>query len=382
MPRLLLLGPLPPPASGPEIMNEILISHLRVQPGVEFRHINTQVSTSLADKGNRQWRKAVFGLKHIAQYLSALARFKPEVVYLPLTNSISFNGFLRDAIFISLGWLSGAAIVVHLHAGHCRYTRYQGWRRRLVAGVLGRATAAIVLGEALRPVLAGFVQPGRVFVVPNGIDGEPFRHAMRQRAALAGVPGRLHQALFVGWLHPAKGVTDILLSAPRVPEASFNLVGDWSSTEYRQEALNIVERAGIRDRVVFPGVLGGRHKIDAFASADVFVFPTYYDVEGHPVVVVEALAAGLPIICTDHGALSEAVVDGWNGYLVPRQDPAAIAARLNELFRNDELRQLMGQRSRKLFDERFSADRFVESWLEVVRRSHSRAHARSAAAHH
>ncbi|MCC6188955.1 MAG: glycosyltransferase family 4 protein [Anaerolineales bacterium] len=356
-------------------MNEILIGHLRRRQEVEFRHINTQVSTSLADKGSRQWRKAIVGTKHIAQYLGLLVRFRPEVIYLPLTNSVSFIGFLRDAIFISLGRLFSAAIVVHLHAGYCRYTRYQGWRRWLVAGVLGRATAAIVLGEALRPVVAGFVQPGRVFVVPNGIDGGPFRYAAAQRAARAAA-NLPRQALFVGWLHPAKGVTDILLSASRVPQASFNLVGDWSSDEYRQEALAIVGRDGLQDRVVFRGVLSGRSKIDAFASADVFVFPTYYDIEGHPVVVVEALAAGLPVVCTDQGALSESVIDGWNGYLVPRQDPAALAERLNELFRNDELRQLMGQRSRKLFDERFSADRFVDSWLEVVRRSHRLAQAR------
>ena len=83
---------------------------------------------------------------------------------------------------------------------------------------------------------------------------------------------------------------------------------------------------------------------------------------------MDALAAGLPIVCTDHGALNESVRDGWNGFFVPKCDPGAIAQRLNQLLNDDELRQTMGERSQQLFEERFTLPKFVENWSRAIQR--------------
>src|SRR5690606_34314552 len=127
-----------------------------------------------------------------------------------------------------------------------------------------------------------------------------------------------------------------------------------------------VKAAGLDGRVKFAGVVSGPAKFDLFASSDLFVFPTYFPYEGHSVSSVEALAAGLPLVCTDHGALNESVRDGWNGYFVPRSDAAAVARRLNGLLADDALRAAMSQRSRELYEARYTLEHFVDNWCRAV----------------
>ena len=98
----------------------------------------------------------------------------------------------------------------------------------------------------------------------------------------------------------------------------------------------------------------GKAKNVFLGQADIFVFPTYYPPEGHPWVVVEAMAFGLPVITTDHGAISESVYDGINGFIVEKQNPRMIANRLLTLLNNREMRRDLGSASRKLYLERFT----------------------------
>ena len=72
--------------------------------------------------------------------------------------------------------------------------------------------------------------------------------------------------------------------------------------------------------VINHGPVKGDKKFSILNEADIFVFPTYYRNEGHPWVTVEAMAAGLPVISTDHAAISESVHDGKNGYLVEKKN--------------------------------------------------------------
>jgi glycosyltransferase involved in cell wall biosynthesis len=164
-----------------------------------------------------------------------------------------------------------------------------------------------------------------------------------------------------------KGFRDILSAVPNVSNAEFVFVGEWPSDEDEQEVRAFIKQKGIEDRVTFSGVVSGQSKYDLFLSSDIFVFPSYFVYEGHAVSSVEALAAGLPVVCTDHGALNESVRDGWNGYFVPPSNPAAIAERLNQLLNDDNLRRTMGQRSRDLYVERFTLEKFSNNWTTAIR---------------
>ena len=107
------------------------------------------------------------------------------------------------------------------------------------------------------------------------------------------------------------------------------------------------------------GPVTGSEKKELFEQADVFVFPTYYPPEGHPWVIIEAMAAKLPVVSTRHAAIPESVFHRRNGILVEKQDPDSIATALIELAKNTGLRTRMGEESRKLYEELFTEKSMV-----------------------
>lgn len=363
--RVVVLGPLPPPFGGPEVMTQTLISGLKGRNDLVVRHINTQVSRSLAEKGGRhQLRKSIRAFGQAARLIALIVSFRCDVVYIPLTNSPSFLGFLRDSLFITPGLLLGRRVAVRLHGGYYYYSHAKGLKRALVKALLGRVSLAMVQGKRLGLVFDGLIPTERIKVIPNGMDNQPFNQARSRQASRD--PRAPKRVLFVGLMCREKGFRDVIAAAPRVQDAQFVFMGEWPAAKDQQEVRDFLKEQGIEDRVVFSGVVSGDAKYDLFASADVFVFPSYFVYEGHAVSSVEALAAGLPIICTDHGALNESLKDGWNGYFVPRSDPEAVADRLNQLIKDDDLRKTMGERSRKLYEERFTLPQFTSNWVEAI----------------
>lgn len=364
--RILLLGPLPPPFGGPEVMTEALLDGLGKRDEVVVKHINTQVSRSLAEKGGRhQFRKSFSAARQTVSLISCLFLFRPHIIYLPLTNSPSFLGFVRDCGFMIPTLLFGKRLAVRLHGGFYSYAHTQGLQRAFVRSVLSRVSLAMVQGQRLITAFDGLVPLDRICVIPNGLDGGPFA-AARIRQCVRSTS--LKRVLFVGLMCREKGFRDVIAAVPSVPGAEFVFAGEWPSALEEKETRAFLRSNGIEGRVTFAGVVSGPAKYDLFASSDAFVFPTYFAYEGHAVSVVEALATGLAIVCTDHGALNESVRDGWNGFFVHAADPSALAARLNLLVRDDKLRRTMGEHSRELYEERFTLQRFTDNWTQAIRR--------------
>jgi len=367
--RVLLLGPLPPPFGGPEIMTEVLLEGLRKHGQFSIRHVDTQVSRSLAEKGGKkQLRKSMRAIGQVVRVMAFFVSFRPDVLYLPLTNSPSFWGFLRDAVLMLPGLLIRTRVVVRLHGGRYLYAGSRGLKRAVVRTVLGRVSVVMVQGERLTSVFGELVKGERVVVVPNGLDWPAAERDQRHRNGEGIVSKRV---LFVGLMCREKGFHDVIAAVPLVPDGEFVFAGEWASPDDERETREFLRREGATARVVFSGVVSGADKYRLFASADVFVLPSYFAYEGHAVSSVEALAAALPIVCTDHGALNESVRDGWNGYFVSRSDPEAIAERLNRLLKDDGLRRAMGARSRRLYRERFTLRHFAKNWSEAILRAMS-----------
>jgi glycosyltransferase involved in cell wall biosynthesis len=354
-----------------EVMTAALVAGLRGHPGLVTMNIDTQASRSLAEKGGKhQLRKSIRGAAQTLRVLIAVARFRPDIVYLPLTSSPSFLGFLRDSLLLAPGLACGKKVMVHLHNGSYAYAEVTGVKRVLVRSVLSRVTMAVVLGDRLHGVFGPMIPRDRIACIPNGVDGGPFEVAKLRLRTRPRARGRA-RVLFVGLMHRGKGFRDLVEAIPLVPEAEFVFAGEWGSPSEEREVRHFLRERRLEDRVQFAGVVTGDAKYDLFLSADVFVLPSYY--EGLPLVVLEALASGLPIVCTDCGALDSAVRDGWNGFFVPPAAPQAIAARLNELLGQPDMRHIMGQRSRAVYEEKFTLRRFLASFSEAIQRCGGRA---------
>jgi len=172
----------------------------------------------------------------------------------------------------------------------------------------------------------------------------------------------------IGRLQFRKGQDVLLRAAPqilqRIPNAVFLIVGDVykKNVKARVRLEHLADELGIRERVVFTGF---REDIRAVMELlDVFVLPARLP-EGFGIVQIEAMFQSKPVVATNIGGSLDAVVQGETGFLVPPDDPSALAARIVELLENPALRETMGRKGRQRVLDRFTIERQVREVVKI-----------------
>lgn len=228
--------------------------------------------------------------------------------------------------------------------------------------VVDRAAVVHFTTERERTESLEVVAPQRDAVFPLGLDlsefaSPPPRDALEER--LPELRGRQY-VLFLSRLHPVKGAETLLRSFARLdaPPVALVIAGD-GDPAYVRRLRDLAADLGIAERVVFAGFLDERERLAALASALCLVQPSASESFG--VSVVEALAAGIPVVATDGVALSEDVAAAGAGVAVAvSADPAVLAEVLERILADGALRAAMGERGRALAHQRFSLEVFAE----------------------
>ena len=232
----------------------------------------------------------------------------------------------------------------------------------------------IELVIAPAPGLATFLRElgveGPVDVIPNGIDLAPFRagHPPIEREAL-GLRQDDVVLIYVGRLGVEKNLAFLLRAVAGVqhahPRVKLLLLGDGPERDNLQDRAAL---SGVGDRVVFTGLVPYPDIPRYLAAADIFV--TASRTEVHPLSVIEALAAGLPVVGIDSPGVSDTIVDGENGF-VAEDDVAAFAAKLGQMVMDDDLRRGMGhaaRRSAEAYDIEKTSTQVEDRYRDLVAR--------------
>ena len=237
-------------------------------------------------------------------------------------------------------------------------------KRRLIFRLADRV---LVNAEEIRDGLAAlrWFDASRVRVIHNGVDLARFADLPDRslfRVEL-GVPLEAPLLVNIGALTPQKD-HDLLLRAatllvPTCPDLHVAIVGEGF---LRPKLESRVRDLGLEGRVHLCGFR--RDVLPVYAAADLFVLSS--DNEGMAWVLLEALAAGLPIVATDVSGVRACVREGENGRIVPVHDDAALAAAIDGLLEAPRLRGAMGAASRRLAVERFDRNRMIDDTLEVL----------------
>ncbi len=275
------------------------------------------------------------------------------------------QGYKADVI----GWLAARRVgipVIAVSRGWTAHTRkvraYESLDRRMLRVM--DAVVCVSAGQAAKVARAG-VARDRLHVIHDSVDPTRFRNGgAAGRAILEGLFASPRSAIIagVGRQSPEKGF-DQLVEAARLlvrddDRVGIVLVGDGPD---RPMLVALVRASRLESSVVFAGF---RTDVDRLLpGADILAQASH--TEGLPNVVLEASAAGLPVVATDVGGTSEIIEDGVNGFLVPAADPPALARRLLDLVRSPELRHQMGDRGRDLVRARFSFARQAAAYEEL-----------------
>lgn len=183
-------------------------------------------------------------------------------------------------------------------------------------------------------------------IVHCGIDPQQFTDASRNAPASSDEAQNTPRLLYVGRLAAAKGLPILLRSLSTLKQAyptiQLTVVGDGSD---RELLTSQVEKLGLREQVDFVGYQSPESVRAYLQRSDVFVMSSF--AEGVPVVLMEAMMSGLPVVATQIAGVSELVEDGVNGFLVPPSDVDALRNRIHTLLSDAALRERLGQQGQQ-----------------------------------
>ena len=366
-PTLLLIGPTPPPHHGVAMAMQLLLNS-RLRERFRVVHLDLSDRRGIQHVDRPDAHDVRLFLSQWIKLIVILLRKWPGVAYLAMSQSAV--GFIRDSLFIWPAALFGSRVVLHLHGGNFRawYEATNVGMQAYVRSVLKRVAQVIVLGESLKGIFDGLVNREKIAVVPNGIE---WSEDALSPASSPISPKRGYRVLHLGTLNHLKGTLVLTAAIPMVVKVrqnvEFVVAGPWSHAADREEAETLISRLGVGRYVTFTGPVEGEGKRALFESADLFVFPGVQQ-EGQPLVVLEAMAAGLPVLFTDRGCLKDTVVDGDNGFEIRRNDPRHLSEQIVWLLDRPRAMKRMGVRSRTRFAALYTGDRFVQRMSEVLGR--------------
>lgn len=293
-----------------------------------------------------------------------------------------------DVVHVHHPFLSGPLALLYcrqrgipiVFTNHTRYDLYAQAYLPVLPDVVGNAALQSYLpafcracdlvispSPGMREVLKQFGVDVPIIVIPNGVDLKPFENPGQpvKREELGFQEGDI-VLLYVGRLGPEKNIDFLLRSFTGAIQAYDNLrlalIGGGPEKENLEDW---VHRTGIQHAVRFVGAVDYKQMPRYMAMADAFVTASVTEV--HPLTVIEAMAAGLPVVGIRSPGVGDTVIDGETGFLVPKEDLAMFTAKLIRMAVDTSNRVRMGQQAR-VEAQKYAIERTAQLLLEQYER--------------
>jgi len=328
-----------------------------------------QTQSSSIDEGFAQLRpldtrgggRAIFSIWVLTTALAKLVggRLNGRLVGVHVNMAERLSLFRKGVVIVVASAL-GLPVILHLHAAqlHHFYRALPRPLQWLTRWVFSLPRACIVLGTAARQFVVEElgVPPERVEIVLNGV---PEPTVPRCRGGAAGKP----RVLFLGNLSERKGVSDLLRALAQgdfgAQAVLVSIAGGGDIAGYQKLAGQLKV-----DRLVrFEGWVDQQQVAQLMAAADLLVLPSYD--EGLPLVILEAMANGVAVVCTPVGEIPSVFTDGREVKFVTAGDAPSIAAGLKDVLDNQGLRETLEANGRARYQQQFSLRSFFASVAAV-----------------
>jgi len=329
--QILMIGPALTQNGGMASMEKLILKHAPADCRVQLLVSH--------DEGTVYYRFRVFAMC-LARYLYRLCFSTVDVVYIHFSDGGSIARKLLVAI---IGLLFLKPVIMHSHAGSFPEHRESLPRilRTLLDHIFRRCSAFIVLSESWRSFFVNTcgVSPDRIRVLLNPVEIPKSIVDRKNRSRTT------TKILCCGRIRHTKGTFDLIRAFSDLPvslrqSAELILAGDGEVEAARALAVEL----NVQSQVQLLGWVDELQRDKLLSEADIFTLPSHY--EGLPMSILEAMAAGLPILSTRIGGIPDVVTDSQNGYLVNAGDIEQLCDRLKILIEDVDKRIEFGHRAR------------------------------------
>jgi len=326
------------------LITEILNSPLKDE--FEFVYIESQAE----DFG--KLRKILLALQALWQFVRNCLQKRPALVYVHLGSNASLY---RESVFIFLAKIFGKKVVAHFHAGDIdNYYPFQSRiSQKFIRRALTLSDSIIAASEESAATLRNIAASANIFVITNAIDTSIFNNPATKRHDTDVV-----RLLFVGAVGKLKGERDLIKALAILRDGGKTNI-KVSFLGYGAESLKTYcDESGISEFIEFLGAVSLNERIEFFQKADIFVLPTY--AEAMPMSVIEAMAAGLPVVSTAVGGIPELIEDGTDGFLFTPGDVNALAEKISLLLDDKATRIKIGNKARQKAREQMDFSQYAD----------------------
>ncbi len=354
--KILSIMQLPPPVHGQSVMNQTIFESELINHSFNIKTIPLSF-TELDNIGKASVKKFTKMMYYIFAISKELILFKPDLIYFTL--SPTGFAFYRDFFYVVLIKLFQTPVLYHLHGKGIRENALNPLNKILYSFVF-KNSKIILLSKLLAADLDNVIQKkDQLAFLANGIKTQAIKN--RKKSMVNDPP----LILFLSNIEKTKGVLVLLKAVELLIKKNIKfklkLVGGIVPSISKKKLNNKIEPLG--DFVEYLGPKYGEEKVKIMASADIFAFPTYK--EAFPLVLLEAMQNGLPIVSTFEGAIPEIIDNGQNGFLVNPENPEELAEKIEILLKDRNLRIKMGGNGKKKFLKKYTAGIFEKNLEQI-----------------
>lgn len=360
MSRILIIGPLPEPTTGVSLANKIVCEGLINFDNTKVDFINTSLNKFEENLGSFSLSKAFFYFK---LNFFVFKIFNSNIIY--ITPGQTFFGVIKYAIFILLSKLLGKELIIHVHGNYLgkEFSQLKGIRKTIFKWLLNKTSKGIVLSESLKGNMSPFIKDEKIFVLYNFVEDYLFVDNIIDKVKNS---NKKIKIIFLSNLMEEKGIFDLLEALKILEQQKFNYEAKIAGNLDAKHKELIESYFRELKNVTYCGVVSGNTKKELLLWGNIFVLPTYYEMEGQPISILEAMATGNLILTTHHAGIPDIFSDGINGFFVEKRNALSIASKITQLNEDHKLINSIGEHNYNFAKNNYRVKNFMNNFIKII----------------
>ncbi|AYF09189.1 MULTISPECIES: glycosyltransferase family 4 protein [Bacillus] len=364
MKKILVIGPVPPPIHGESVAINSIIQSADIKRKYNVNILDTN-RKNVKKAGKFSVGKILNDLFLIVKLFKILLFSKIDIMYLSISQTKL--GLIRDLIMLVLGNHFCQKTVTHLHGNNLGHVLDNLSNRefRFAKKVLGNVSVGIVLEKSLISNYRGLVKC--VEIVPNGID----ENFIKEEEKSTYQKNDYFRIVYLSNLMKEKGYIELVKAVMDLTKEGYKLKLDLAGGIHDQEEFNeiwrCIEEKNLNAFITYKGIVTGQEKKELLLKSHVMILPSNYPIEGQPISIIEGMAAGLPIISTNRGAIPDLVED--NGIIIEQGNIESIKQSILKLINDKDLLDRYASNSRLRFQREYTMKQYIGKIIQILDRN-------------